>query len=118
MPPGTSSPGRRRALILIRTLGHGLNSGDRRHLARGVRPVDRGRRPSPIPCPRSRSPGTWAASSKAIEAVGTDLEFHSPAHRPDRQGRRDDRRRLLARVGPQLRLCYLEYYVYLIINGS
>ncbi|MBE0713752.1 MAG: hypothetical protein IH583_15375, partial [Candidatus Aminicenantes bacterium] len=86
LEPGTTSPkdivaGTKRGLILIRTLGHGLNSvtGDISRGAFGLW-VEDGEVVYPVS--EVTISGNLGRILEGIEAVGNDLEFHSPVTGP------------------------------------
>lgn len=86
LEPGTVSPkdiiaGTKKGLILIRTLGHGLNSvtGDISRGAFGLW-VEDGEIAYPVS--EVTISGNLGRILEGIEAVGTDLEFHSPVTGP------------------------------------
>ena len=86
LEPGTASPkdiiaGTKRGLILIRTLGHGLNSvtGDISRGAFGLW-IEDGEIAYPVS--EVTISGNLGRIFEGIEAVGTDLEFHSPVTGP------------------------------------
>jgi PmbA protein len=86
LEPGTTSPkdivaGTKRGLILIRTLGHGLNSvtGDISRGAFGLW-VEDGEVIFPVS--EVTISGNLGRILEGIEAVGNDLEFHSPVTGP------------------------------------
>ncbi len=86
LEPGTASPkdivaGTKKGLILIRTLGHGLNSvtGDISRGAFGLW-IEDGEIAYPVS--EVTISGNLGRILEGIEAVGTDLEFHSPVTGP------------------------------------
>jgi PmbA protein len=86
LEPGTVSPkdivaGTKKGLILIRTLGHGLNSvtGDISRGAFGLW-VEDGEIAYPVS--EVTISGNLGRILEGVEAVGTDLEFHSPVTGP------------------------------------
>ncbi len=86
LEPGTVSPkdivaGTKKGVILIRTLGHGLNSvtGDISRGAFGLW-VEDGEIAYPVS--EVTISGNLGRILEGIEAVGTDLEFHSPVTGP------------------------------------
>jgi PmbA protein len=86
LEPGKASPkdivaGTKRGLLLIRTLGHGLNSvtGDISRGAFGLW-IEDGEIVYPVS--EITISGNLGRILEGIEAVGTDLEFHSPVTGP------------------------------------